>query len=119
MAVTAMKTKSSIDSVREIVQDFLVPELKAVKVSIESLQIEMRLRDEKQTQAIMHLDDKLTQSTKNLGDKLTQSTRNLDDKLTQSTQYLSENIRQISDKIDSSAELRERLASLEARLPRN
>jgi hypothetical protein len=108
MAVTAMKTKSSIDSVREIVQDFLVPELKAVKVSIESLQIEMRLRDEKQTQAIMHLDDKLTQSTKNL-----------DDKLTQSTQYLSENIRQISDKIDSSAELRERLASLEARLPRN
>jgi hypothetical protein len=79
MAVTAMKTKRSIDSVREIVQDFLVPELKAVKVSIESLHNEMKLRDEKQTLAIQHL----------------------------------------SEKLDFAVDVREHLASLEARVPRN
>ena len=92
--MTAMKAKSSIDSVREIVQEFLVPELKAVKISIESLHNEMKLRDEKQTQAIAHLDDKLSRQISN------------------SVQFL-------SDKFDSSVEFRERLASLEARIPRN
>jgi hypothetical protein len=70
MAVTAMKTKSSIDSVREIVQDFLVPELKAVKVSIDSIQNEMRLRDENKSRAMQRLDEKLTQTTRHLSEKI-------------------------------------------------
>jgi DNA-binding transcriptional MerR regulator len=90
-----MKTKSSINSVPEIVQDFLVPELKAVKVSIDSIQNEMRLRDENQSRAMQHLDEKLTQTT----------------------QHLSEKIQALSDKVDTSAEFRERLASPEARMP--
>jgi hypothetical protein len=70
MAVTAMKMKSSVESLREIVQDLLVPELKAVKAEIssmrnelvsglDSVRTEMRLRDEKQTQALQALSDKL------------------------------------------------------------
>lgn len=84
-----MKTESSIDSIREIVQDFLVPEPKAIKVEVASLRsemntsfdlirTEMRRRDEKQVQA----------------------TKSIDDKLTQSVQHLSDNLRQLSDKID-------------------
>ncbi len=108
MAVTAMKPKNAVESLREIVQDLLVPELKAVKISIESLRSEMtvsneslrneiRLRDEKQTQAIRHLDEKLTEATR----------------------HLSDNIKQMSDKFDSSMEFRERLAALEAKSPRS
>jgi hypothetical protein len=84
MAVTAMKAKGTVESLREIVQDLLVPELKSIKVSVDSLhnemaslrgemgsirselstgleavRTEMRLRDEKQSQAIQALSDKL------------------------------------------------------------
>lgn len=90
MAVTAMKSKNAVDSLREVVQDFLVPELKSVKVSIDSLHTELknsidalrnevRLQDEKQTQAIKHL----------------------------------------SEKLDYAINIRERLAALEARTPLN
>ena len=90
MAVAAMKAKSTVESLREIVQDLLVPELKALKVEMASLRgdlvtgldavrIEMRLRDEKQSQAIQAL----------------------------------------SDKLSYAIDIRERLASVEARLPRN
>ena len=91
-----MKPKNAVDSLREVVQDFLVPELKSVKVSIDSLHTElkvsidglrseisglrneMRLQDEKQTQAVKHL----------------------------------------SEKLDYAIDIRERLAALEARTPR-
>jgi hypothetical protein len=79
MAVTAIKPKNAVESLREIVQDLLVPELKAIKASMEGLRSEMQLRDEKQTQALQHL----------------------------------------SEKLDFAIDIRERLASVEARLPRN
>jgi hypothetical protein len=89
MSVTAMKAKNAVESLRDIVQDLLVPELKSLKVSIDSLRSEtnismdalrneMRLRDEKQTQAFHHL----------------------------------------SEKLDRAIDIRERLAPLEARVPR-
>ena len=77
--------KNVVETFRDVVQDLLVPELKAVKVSVDSLhnemnslRNEMKLRDEKQGQAILHL----------------------------------------SEKLDFAIDIRERLASLEARLPR-
>ena len=79
MAVTAIKPKNAVESLREIVQDLLVPELKAIKASMEGLRSEMQLRDEKQTQALQHL----------------------------------------SEKLDFAIDIRERLASVEAHLPRN
>jgi hypothetical protein len=69
MATTA---KTVIDSFREVVQDLLVPELKALRT-------EMKLRDENTQQAIRHL----------------------------------------SEKLDFAIDIRERLAALEARLPRH
>jgi Mg2+ and Co2+ transporter CorA len=79
MTVAALKPRNVVESLRDIIQDLLVPELKSIKVSIDSLHTEMILRNDKQTQAIQH----------------------------------------ISEKLDYTLDIRERLASLEARLPRN
>jgi LPS O-antigen subunit length determinant protein (WzzB/FepE family) len=86
MATTA---KSVIDSLRELLQDILVPELKALRVSMDSLRTEMQLRDEKTQESIRHLD-----------------------------QRTQESIRHLSEKLDYAIDIRERLGSLEARLPR-
>jgi hypothetical protein len=59
MSVTAIKPRNAVESLRDIIQDLLVPELKSIKVSIDSLHTEMKLRDEKQTQAINYLSEKL------------------------------------------------------------
>jgi hypothetical protein len=85
MSVTAMKAKNAVESLREIVQDLVVPDLKAVKIEVEShrretkiefdsvrneirtladsLRTEMRLRDEKQSLAIEALSDKIGYTT--------------------------------------------------------
>jgi hypothetical protein len=89
-------TKNAIESFRDVVQDLLVPELKAVKVSVDSLhsemnylRSEMKLRDEKMEQIIRSGDEKNEQA-----------------------------IRSLSEKLDFAIDIRERLATLEARLPR-
>lgn len=70
--------KNVVESLRDVMQDLLVPELKALKVSMDSMRSEMKIRDEKNEQAMRHL----------------------------------------SEKLDFAIDIRERLASLEARLPR-
>ena len=77
-------------------QDLLAPELKAVKVSVDGLhnemgflRAEMKLRDEKMEHIIRLGDEKNEQAIRNL-----------------------------SDKLDFAIDVRERLASIEARLPR-
>ncbi len=92
----AVAAKNVVESLREIVQDLLVPEFKALKVSVDalrgdmhdmrsglkesldSLRTEMKLRDERQDQAMRHL----------------------------------------AERPDFAIDVRERLASLEARMPR-
>ena len=70
-------TKNVIESFRDVVQDLLVPELKAVKVSVDSLhnemaamRIEMKLRDEKMEQLVRSGDDRNAQAIANLSQKL-------------------------------------------------
>jgi hypothetical protein len=86
MAVVA---KTVVDSLREVMQDLLVPELKAVKVSVDSLRNEMKTSLDSMRQE-MHLRDELN----------------------------SQALRSLSEKLDFAIDIRERLASLEARLPR-
>jgi hypothetical protein len=92
----ATAAKNIVESFREVVQDLLVPELRAIKVlaetahadsrqlrsdlkeSLDSLRNEMRIRDERQ----------------------------------------SEGIRGLAKQLDFAIDIRERLASLEARMPR-
>jgi trehalose-6-phosphate synthase len=85
----ATAAKSVIDSLREVFQDVLVPELKALRVSMDSLRTEMQLRDEKTQESTRHLD-----------------------------QRTQESIRHLSEKLDYAIDIRERLAALETRLPK-
>jgi len=81
--------KNIVESFREVVQDLLVPELKALRISVDSMKVEMQLRDEK-VHAELRLRDERMQ----------------------------ESIRGLSQKLDFAIDIRERLAALEARLPR-
>ncbi len=85
----AIATKTVIDSLREVMQDLLVPELKAVKVSVDSLRNEMKTSLDSMRQE-MHLRDEMNAQA----------------------------LRGLSEKLDFAIDIRERLASLEARLPR-
>jgi predicted metal-dependent peptidase len=88
--MTASATaKSIVDSFRDVAQDLLVPELKALRVSVDSMRTEMQLRDEKTQESIRHLDLRTQES-----------------------------IRHLSEKLDFAIDIRERLAALEARSPR-
>ncbi len=106
MAVAALKPRNAAESLRDIVQDLLVPELKAIKTELdsqrrenethfagirsesaairnevkitsaaqkaetESLRVELRLRDEKQTQALYALSERQTQAFNVLSEKM-------------------------------------------------
>ncbi len=115
MGVTAMKSKNAVESLREIVQDLPVPELKSIKVSIDSLHTERQLRDEKQTQAVQYVSQKFDQSVQQLSQKID----SVDEKQTQAVQHLSQKLdqsfQQLSQKIDLALDIRERIIALEAR----
>jgi len=96
----AVEAKSALGSFREVVQDLLVPELKAVKGSVDSLPGEMK----------MPLDS-LRQEMRLRDEKMEQLVRSGDEKNEQA-------IRSLSQKLDFAIDIRERLASLEARTPR-
>jgi hypothetical protein len=81
--------KTVVDSFREAVQDLLVPELKALRVSVDSLRTEMHLRTENLQRELQLRDEMLRTEIQTLGQKL-----------------------------DFAIDIRERLAALEARLPR-
>lgn len=100
-------TKNVVESFRDVVQDLLVPELKAVKVSVDSLHTEMSyLRTElKNSIDAMRTEMKLRE------EKTEQLIRSGDEKNERALHVLSE-------KLDDSLEIRTRLANLEARLPR-
>ena len=102
-----MSGRNIAESFRDVVQDLLVPELKAVKVSVESLshqmdslRTEMKLRDEKMEQLIRSGDARLEAMIQS-GDE-----RNV------------RALQALSEKLDFAIDIRERLATLEARQPR-
>jgi hypothetical protein len=85
----ASEAKSTIGSFREVVQDLLVPELKALKVSMDSMRSEMNL-----------------------------SLGSLSKEMQLRDEMNAHALRSLSEKLDFAIDIRERLASLEARMPR-
>lgn len=57
--MTGAPPKSIVDSLGDVAQNLLVPELKALRVSVDSMRTEMKLRGEKTQESIRHLSDKL------------------------------------------------------------
>jgi hypothetical protein len=82
-------TRNVIETFRDAVQDLLVPELKAVKISVDALRAEMKPRHDNLEKAIQHSDE----SNKQM-------------------------IRNVSEKLDYAIDIRERLATIEARMPK-
>ena len=99
--------KTVVDSFREVVQDLLVPELKALRVSVDAVKTEMQLRDEKLQESLEAVRTEMRLRSENLraevqaGDRITQDAVNA-----------------LGQKLDFAIDIRERLAALEARLPR-
>ncbi len=96
----AIETRSVVGSFREVVQDLLVPELKALKVSMDSMRNETNISLQS-----------LRSETKTSFDALRQEMKLRDEINAQA-------MRGLAEKLDYAIDIRERLASLEARLPR-
>jgi hypothetical protein len=85
----AIEAKSTLGSFREVAQDLLVPELKALKVSMDSMRSEMNISLGSLSKEMQLRDEMNAQA-----------------------------IRGLSQKLDFAIDIRERLATLEARMPR-
>jgi len=107
----AASAKTVVDSFREALQDLLVPELKALRVSVDSLRTEMHLRNDG-LQKEMQLRDETLRAELKLRDEQLRADIQAGDAATQ------EMVRNLSQKLDFAIDIRERLAALEARLPR-
>jgi hypothetical protein len=112
MHVMAVPAKTIVDSFREALQDLRVPELKALRVSFDSLRTEMHLRTDGLQKEIQLRDDSLRAELKLRDEKLRAEIQSGD----AATQEL---VRSLSQKLDFAIDIRERLAALEARLPDN
>lgn len=121
----SIQAKTIVDSFREVVQDLLVPELKAVRVSVDSLRTEMQLRDET-LRAELKLRDENLRAEIHSGDKEMQlrdekfqeSIDGLRSEIQLRDERTHEIIRAFGQKLDFAIDIRERLVVLEARLPR-
>jgi hypothetical protein len=100
-------TAKAVGSFREAVQDLLVPELRAIKVQIEALTQEMRLRTEQLSQEMRLRDEQQRSALQQLSSEM----RLRDEQQKKATDALSQ-------KFDFAIEIRERLAQVEARLPK-
>jgi hypothetical protein len=119
MATTA---KSVIDSLREVLQDILEPELKALRVSVDSMRTEMQLRDEKTQESVRHLDLRTQESIRHLDERTTALILHLDEKTQQSIKALDDrtqsSLEKLAQRLDLALDIRERLAVLEAGSPK-
>jgi hypothetical protein len=115
MAETA---KNIVGSFREAIQDLLVPEFRALRVSVDSVRTGMQLREDKLQESInavrteMQLRDESLRREMQLRDSRTQELIQQLDARTQ------ESICVLSQRLDYAIDIRERLISLEARLSR-
>jgi hypothetical protein len=104
-------TRTVVDSFREAIQDLLVPELKALRVSVDSLRTEMHLRTDS-LQREMQLRDETLRAELKLRDENLRAEIHAGDKITQDA------LQALSQKLDFAIDIRERLVALEARLAR-
>ena len=111
--LTASASKA-VGGVREIVQDLVAPDLRAVKVSIDALTQELRLRTDALSQEMKLRSENLQDELRALREEM----RLRDENQSKHAQSMSQDIKELSRKLDFTIELRERVAVLEARMPK-
>ncbi len=130
-------TARNIGGLRELIQDLVTPDLKAMKAShealqqelrfrtealsqelkirFEGLQEELRLRDAMQTRSFQSLESGLQEELRLRDAMQTRSFQSLESSL----QKLTDAVTQLSRKVEANnIDLRERVAAIEARLPK-
>ena len=137
-------SKNVLESFRDVVQDLLVPELKAVKVSLDSDRADAKLIAESLREVIRINTEALREELKLTKDALREEIRlnnealreelrlNLDN-LREEIRFRNESLEQVlrfelerntlatqklSEKLDFALDVRERLATIEARMPK-
>ena len=91
-------TAKAVGSFREAIQDLLVPELRALKASMDALRTEMQLRNEQQAKATEELNKRQTLVSEALGDRLTRSIEAMDKRQMVAAQALSDSIRAMDER---------------------
>ena len=113
-ALCMVAAKNVLETFRDVVQDLLVPELKAVKVSVDSLRDDMKtMRDE-----MKELRVDIRQSNENMREEMKLRHDNLERMITHGDMRNEQLIKSLAEKFDVAVEIRERLATIEARIPR-
>jgi len=124
-ALCMVAAKNVLETFRDVVQDLLVPELKAVKVSVDSLRDDMKemrgdmkLSNETMREDMKELRSDIRQSNETMREEMRLRHDNLERMITHGDLRNEQLIRSLAEKFDVAVEMRERLASIEARLPR-
>ena len=113
-ALCMVAAKNVLETFRDVVQDLLVPELKAVKVSVDSLRDDMKtMRDE-----MKELRVDIRQSNETMREEMKLRHDNLERMITYGDLRNEQLIKSLAEKFDVAVEIRERLATIEARMPR-
>lgn len=118
MAATAIKPKNTVESLREIVQDLLVPELKALKVSLESNKAEAKLQNESLRNEVRGQNESLRNEVRAQIEGVRAEIDGLRIEIRLRDEKQSQAIQALSDKIGYALDIRERLAVLEDRANR-
>jgi hypothetical protein len=110
----AAGTSKAIGGLREAVQDLVAPDMCAVKVSIDALTQALRLRSEALSQERTLRSENLQDELRALRDEM----RLRDENQAKHAQSMAQDIKDLSRRLDFTIELRERVAVLEARMPK-
>lgn len=111
-------SQNAVGSFREVLRDLLVPELKAVKVSVDSLHSEIGFLRSETKVSLDSLRSEMKVSLDSLRSEMKLSSDSLREEMKLRDEMSSQAMQNLSEKLDFAIDIRERLATLEARLPR-
>lgn len=114
----AIPARTVVDSFREAVQDLLVPELKALRVSVDSLRTEMHLRTDSLQKEMQLREEKLQESIAGVRTEMRLRVENLGEEIQAGDKSTQDAVLALGQKLDFAIDIRERLIALEARLPK-
>ena len=112
MALAELKAKNTVESLRDVVQDLLVPELKAIKAELQSLRNEMLAGDQGIKNELRASNEAIRNELRAGDEAIKNELRLRDEKQAQAMEAL-------SDKVGYMLNVRERLAVLEDRAKRD
>jgi hypothetical protein len=110
----ASGTAKTASGLREIIQDLVAPDLRAIKVSVDGLTQELKLRTEAIVSEMKLRSESHQEDMRMLRDEM----RLRDENQSKMLQLIAMDMKSLTQKFDLTNDLRERIASIEARMPR-